>query len=314
MLRVEAGAQSRAFGRSARAATAFVAAPMKWAMADCRFIPHVLIASARLTINRIALFSVESNGEYLPARTRLKDMTKHLRQSDLAGFCQNACDANEEPSLEELIWSYNKKQESWAIQTVMSFEKMFQDAPPSLSGAPWKFADLASAESFNGLCAGRGFYLILSDYVAPWDRRNACTHTVDGLPVLYRGQADKVRERLRSHLDNRRYLQMKADKKQSAWDRCLKLDEVKFNRGGISFDEAPFNRARWAAVVMPMPKSTSQMRELAEWAFDRVFGKPVASNERKLVPQAVKAAIDEERARAQAMASALEKFGGAGGC
>jgi hypothetical protein len=211
------------------------------------------------------------------------------------------------PSVEELIWSYNKMQENWSIEMIMNFEKMFEDAPPTNSGGPWQFIDIAAAGNLNGLCAGRGFYLILSDYVAPWDRRNGCTLTVDGLPVVYRGQADKVSERLRSHLDNRRYSQMKAEKRQPAWDRCLKLDEVKDNRGGINFDEAPFNRVRWAAAVLPMPKSTSQMRELAEWAFDRVFGKPVASNERKSIPLAVKAALDEKRARDQAMTTALDQ-------
>lgn len=96
--------------------------------------------------------------------------------------------------------------------------------------------------------------------------------------MLYRGQADKVKERLESHLCNRQY---KTRLKGKEWERCLKLDEVATNKGGITIDEIPFGATKWVVIILSMPDSTSEMRVLTEWGFDEVWGKPVACNETK---------------------------------
>jgi len=230
-------------------------------------------------------------------------MNKDANSTDSAERCQHVRD-----DLDESIWSYNLRQESLAIEMVTRLVNMFEKCEPSASSELYRFTSISSEASFDELLAGRGFYLILSDYVPQWKRQNVCSLKVDGLSVLYRGQADKVRERLRSHLDNRRYRQWKNEKEQSPLERCLKLDEVKGNKGGINVDEMPFSQARWAVIVLPMSKSASQMREMVEWAFDHVFGRPVASNERKQIPHAVKVALHRQKESYEALKLLSEKI------
>ncbi|MFC4931466.1 hypothetical protein [Massilia sp. GCM10023247] len=205
------------------------------------------------------------------------------------------------PSLSELAWNYNNRLEYLAVEMVQELQCMFERHAPSTADGLYQVIDIVSSASLRQVRPGRGFYLIASDHLPPWERRNACTLTVAGLPVLYRGQAHQVQERLMSHLANRHYVQTKTDKGQAFWERCLKLDEVKGNKGGINVEDPPFDRSRWAVAVLPMPNSTSQMRELAEWAFDRVYGRPVASNERKQIPRRVEAEIEAAQARARAL-------------
>jgi len=210
------------------------------------------------------------------------------------------------PSLEEQIYAYKLAQESLAIQNVRHFESMFKALPPSTLAKPYQFTSITSGPDLKNIWAGKGFYLILGDYLPPWERSNPCTLSIEKLPVIYRGQADKVKERLRSHLDNRQYRAEKNARGQSPWERCLKLDEIQGNKGGINIEDAPFSSAKWAVLVLPMPKSTSNMRELVEWAFDRSFNRPVASNEPKKIPPAVQSALDKEQAKANSLRDAFQ--------
>lgn len=128
--------------------------------------------------------------------------------------------------------------------------------------------------------ASAGLYLIASDYPHQLKRNFKCTLEIDGLPVIYRGQARKVRARLQGHLFNKEYRERFGG---NAFPRCLKLDEVKGNNGGINVNEEPFASSRWCVVTLPL-LGAELTREFAEWGFDNAWGRPVACNEKKKSP------------------------------
>jgi hypothetical protein len=85
---------------------------------------------------------------------------------------------------------------------------------------------------------------------------------------------------LQGHLFNKQYRERFG---KNALPRCLKLDDVKGNEGGINVDEEPFASARWIVVTLPLP-GAQLTREFAEWGFVNAWGRPVASNEKKKNP------------------------------
>ena len=137
--------------------------------------------------------------------------------------------------------------------------------------------------------AGAGLYLIGSDYRHQLKRDFKCRLEVDGLPVIYRGQARQVRRRLQSHLFNKQYRERFGD---DALKRCLKLDDVEGNTGGINVNEEPYASARWIVVTLPVP-GAELTREFAEWGFVKAWDRPVASNEKKKDPSDI-STIDTE--------------------
>lgn len=190
------------------------------------------------------------------------------------------------------IRAYNRDQEALATNAIREFEQYFRGIPPS-EELPYQYHEISSATVFDEkrIHAGRGFYLILSNYVPLLRSDHHCRLNIGGLSVLYRGQADKVKERLESHLCNEQYQKKKNGK---GWTRCMKLDEVKGNDGGINFDKVPFNQSDWAVIVLPMQGSTSQMRVLTEWGFDRAWGKPIACKERKKISKNILEVLEDE--------------------
>lgn len=178
------------------------------------------------------------------------------------------------------------------LESVLGFERLFKEHPPAANTPGYEFVRIESPESFDAVWRSKGLYMIASDFEPDLGRREGCSLLIDGLPVIYRGQADLVRERVQSHLDNTQYRKMKAKKKQGTWARCLKLDQ-KPGDGGIDFDVDPYRKHRWVVLVLPLRFSKTEFRNYAEWGFDAVFGKPIASNEKAQGPS--KTTLDDAR-------------------
>jgi len=192
----------------------------------------------------------------------------------------------------------------FAIDSITAFEKFFRANLPTIT-PPFRLhvitdgRDLITANrkcgeapDRSGVLAGEGFYLIATDYPHQLPRPYDCRLKFDGLPVIYRGEARQVRRRLQGHLFNKQYRQRFGE---DALERCLKLDDVDGNKGGINVGEEPFASARWIVVTLPLP-GAQLIREFAEWGFDNAWGRPIASNEKKKNPHyipLIDAAADE---------------------
>lgn len=135
--------------------------------------------------------------------------------------------------------------------------------------------DIGSYVDINRVPYGAGFYLILTDYMF---EANPCNFRINGLKAIYRGHSRTVKNRLRSHLDNRNYRSNLPDR-GVRYDVCMKLG----GENGINVSEPPYNEYRWCVLVHTMPNSSMFMRMQAEFAFDRVFGRPFASKELQVV-------------------------------
>ncbi|WP_155648945.1 hypothetical protein [Burkholderia stagnalis] len=194
---------------------------------------------------------------------------------------------NEEAMLrkytKDLFDAHDRALREIQLESIHGFECLFKEHSPKKDSEHYHFIKIESPESFENIWSGRGMYIIASDFEPDLETREGCRLQIDGLPVIYRGQADLVGERVRSHLDNKRYREMKKVKGQVPWSRCLKLDREPGN-GGINFDEAPYRNHQWAVLVLPLRKTTTEFRNCAEWGFDKIFGKPIASNEKKKSP------------------------------
>jgi hypothetical protein len=180
----------------------------------------------------------------------------------------------------------------FAKESITAFEKFFRANLPAIM-PPFRLHEITNGSALTtanrkrgevpdrtGVLAGEGLYLIASDYRHQLQRPYKCRLEFDGLPVIYRGQAKQVRRRLQGHLFNKQYRERFGD---DALTRCLKLDDLDGNNGGINIDEEPFASARWIVVTLPLPGS-ELTREFAEWGFVNAWGRPVASNERKKNP------------------------------
>jgi hypothetical protein len=183
----------------------------------------------------------------------------------------------------DLFDRYKSEMVRIELDSILAFEQFFIMHPPASDAKGYDFVELESAASFDLIWRGKGFYMIASDFKPELARRDGCTLLIDGLPVIYRGQADLVRERVQSHLDNTRYRAAKEKRNAGTWKRCLKLDQ-KPGDGGVDFDCAPYRDYRWAVLVLPLRNSKTGFRNYVEWGFDAVFGKPLASNEKAKGP------------------------------
>lgn len=126
------------------------------------------------------------------------------------------------------------------------------------------YADLETKKVLKG----PGFYLIATDVPT---QSNPCRLTVESdLPIVYRGHSYNVRERIESHLFYGSYTTKESARRFSV---CMKLDGK-----NINIDRQPLNKQTWVVVTHSMPKSKILIREAAEVAFDRTFGRPVGSD------------------------------------
>ncbi|MFJ7982162.1 hypothetical protein ACIQ1D_18030 [Lysinibacillus xylanilyticus] len=119
-----------------------------------------------------------------------------------------------------------------------------------------------------------GFYVIFSDIKHECNPCNAVFTDLPTIKGIYRGEASKVRERLKSHLFNNLYEeQFDGDNR---FTTTLKIDDSKVN-----IDIEPYNEYEWYVVYIAAPKSNQNVRNMYEDSFDQVFGKSPCSNEKK---------------------------------
>ena len=203
-------------------------------------------------------------------------------------------DNNLEPDFSTILRYSISAYERVAITSISAFEEYFRSALAT-PAPPYKRYDITCGRNLittergesrdpDGVWAGPGLYLIASNYQHALSDPNECRLSIGGLPVIYRGQADAVKRRLQGHLFNKQY---RARFGNAALERCLKLDEVEGNKGGINLDEEPYSKSKWIVVVLPMKGASGPIREFAEWGFDRAWGRPVASKETKKNPHKV---------------------------
>lgn len=193
-----------------------------------------------------------------------------------------------------LFGDYKKVLDQIEIESVIGFERFFRAHPPAVDTPGYKFVRINSEASFDEIGRITGLYMIASDFKPDLNQREGCNLRIDGLPVIYRGQAHNIGERVRSHLDNTRYRQQKKEMNQDAWSRCMKLDRTPGN-GGIDFDSDLYRHNRWVVLALPLQGTNTGFRNYAEWGFDGVFGKPIASNEKSKGPG--KIALNEARTK-----------------
>lgn len=117
---------------------------------------------------------------------------------------------------------------------------------------------------------GRGFYIILTDKKLASE---SCDFNYNGYHAIYRGHSYFTKNRLKSHLSNKRYNTTKKPKEQK-YTVCLKMEK---GINGINIDEYPYKDWSWLVIIHKMDKSTKSIREQAEYAFDEIYGKPCKS-------------------------------------
>lgn len=147
------------------------------------------------------------------------------------------------------------------------FESFFSGESYQGNQRKVRILEVRCRADLENVLAGRGFYLVATDLDAG---NNPCKLSVKGARVVYRGHSYGVRERIESHLFYDSYLAKDSGRRFTV---CMKLDG-----GNINIDRKPLNKHRWVVVTHSMPKSTKLIREAAEAAFDRVFGRPIGSD------------------------------------
>ncbi|MDC7701414.1 hypothetical protein [Vogesella indigofera] len=178
-------------------------------------------------------------------------------------------------------------------QFAVAFKSLYRDGVvpdgfPNLS-PPIDQVHLTSPEDLKRVYSGQGFYVILSD--RPVDG-NRCQLNHGTLRAIYRGECRTVRKRIQSHLFNAQYnanyeersFRYVADQKKTRssfyephWPHCLKLDLD--GPSGVDIDQAPHSDYKWFVLVHRMKDSSQRVRQLAELAFDDVFGHPAGSRD-----------------------------------
>ena len=108
-----------------------------------------------------------------------------------------------------LFDAYEKVVTQIELDSVIGFARLFESHRPAAEAEGYEFVRIESSASFDEIWRAKGLYLIASDFEPDLDKRDGCSLQIDGLPVIYRGQADLVRERVQSHLDNARYRKLK---------------------------------------------------------------------------------------------------------
>ncbi|MFJ7825469.1 hypothetical protein [Psychrobacillus sp. NPDC096623] len=128
-----------------------------------------------------------------------------------------------------------------------------------------------------------GFYLIFTDYKNGFKDINSCTAILNNNPnarVIYRGESYNARTRLESHLFNDTYHRnlKSAVNRNDNYKVCIKLSENE----NVNLDSpSRVTEASWYVAYHGMRKSNRTIREMAEEAFDDVFGKPIFSRDKK---------------------------------
>ena len=154
---------------------------------------------------------------------------------------------------------------------------------------PIDLVSVSNPTDLKKIYRGPGFYVIFSDRTVDG---NTCRLSQGPLRAIYRGECDKVRKRIESHLFNALYNSnykgrsdsyvAKPENKGRAfyeahWPHCIKLDLG--GPSGINIDQSPYCDHKWYVLVHRMDESTQQVRKIAELAFDDAFGHPAASRE-----------------------------------
>lgn len=131
-----------------------------------------------------------------------------------------------------------------------------------------QIVELNSEEDIKKVYSGTGFYVILSDYLFT---ENTSSFKYKERHAIYRGHCHSVKKRLMSHLANERY-----KLNDNLYSVCLKINP---GENGININKEPYNNWKWTVMVFKMKGSSKEMREQAELAFDKIYGKPCKSRE-----------------------------------
>ncbi|EJH2591706.1 hypothetical protein NDL33_004506 [Vibrio parahaemolyticus] len=146
-----------------------------------------------------------------------------------------------------------------------------------------------SPKDINKIHATAGFYIIFTDLNIG---SNKCALKYsDTLTAIYRGECDKVKRRVQSHLFNKKYKSEYQERKsvylgkaenkgkefyEQYWPACLKIGN---GESGLNIHE-DYHENNWYVLVHNMRGSSQEVRVQAELAFDNIFGKPLASREK----------------------------------
>lgn len=131
-----------------------------------------------------------------------------------------------------------------------------------------QIVNISDINDLKRVYAGRGFYIILTDYHF---KGNTCEFVIDTDTAIYRGHSYTVRKRITSHLFNDIY-KKKRKSYEPDYNACLKIDDGK---NGININKQPYEDWNWTVIVQKMRNSNKEIREQAEKAFDIVYGKPL---------------------------------------
>ncbi|MNB85014.1 hypothetical protein D3C75_318980 [compost metagenome] len=126
---------------------------------------------------------------------------------------------------------------------------------------------LSKFKDISKVMKGEGMYIIFTNYKFV---ENTCNFTIGNLKAIYRGHSHGVGLRVISHLFNMKYQTIKG---KTNYISCIQLDD----QIGININLKPYNSYQWYILQLKMKKSNVFIREKAEEAFDRVFGKPLGS-------------------------------------
>ncbi len=136
-----------------------------------------------------------------------------------------------------------------------------------------KITDIASLDEVPSQA---GFYIIFSDIKY---QENDCRAIFNDEPVepdeptikaIYRGEANKVRVRLKSHLFNECYKEYfeESEKESNFYSTTLTIDGSKVN-----LDKKQYNQYEWYVVYIAAPKSNRNVRNMYEDSFDQFIWK-----------------------------------------
>lgn len=127
-----------------------------------------------------------------------------------------------------------------------------------------------------------GFYVIFSNINHQINKGCKATLFEDqpNIKAIYRGEANKVQLRLKSHLFNNLYAEdfkkseLELNNDSNFYKTTLLIDGSKVN-----IDLEPFKEFEWYVVYIAAPKSNQNVRNMYEESFDQVFGQPLYSND-----------------------------------
>lgn len=138
-----------------------------------------------------------------------------------------------------------------------------------IKGSEIKAIRITEVDDLENLLYGHGFYVIVTNFPLVG---NECTYSLgEGLTAIYRGQGERLKLRIESHLFHSYHLEQRKDE-QKKYEVSLSLDDRH-----VDIDQRPFRRYTWVVVQHPMTDASQVVREQMELAFDEVFTKPAAS-------------------------------------